>query len=416
MDGADPTAGVRDAIARGDDDDAFRHLRRAIGWPHGRALSASELAPYATLLAALAERRDATELAQLAAAVAADPEGPDRLYDLGYALIDAGAPTIAASLLARALELVPDSEEIVCELTSALESSLLYADACALLARHAELRARSFLCRYLYAFNAAMSGQLAITRDVLPALAPDSPESGTMQAAIAAIVERAARLGADPGPRDLRGWHYVLSGGVLLHVSPYGFETPMHGRYAWLHDSMARVATGLERLCALIGELPAPPPCVYAPPGRDHEIVAHALAAKLHVAVAPWPAIGVPAPGLVAIYDLATLAPAEAVRLVPRKPDQLVFAHAARWTADGPVAPDVTTLLHQQLVPPWNDDVRPAEVIAAELAAAPGLDDDERAADDPQHDAAVVSRAWPPAAGVRARWWAGGPVPSNKFE
>ncbi|HET7501710.1 MAG TPA: hypothetical protein VFK02_11920 [Kofleriaceae bacterium] len=427
----DPTAAIAALIAAGDHRAALDQLRAGFGWPTGKAIPAAELPRWLALLAELATRRGSEPLAELATAAVRDPDSPDRLYDLGYALIDAGAPSIAAAVLWRCLALVGDSEEVVCELISALESALAYPDAVAVLEEHAALRARSFLCRYLYAFNAAMSGRLDVTRAVLTQLEPDSSESAAMRDTIRGICERADQVaGACPlDGRDLRGWHYVLTGGLVLHQSPYGFDEPMHGRYAWLADSLARVATGLERLAALVAPLGLP--CVYAPAGRGHEIVAHAAAHKLGIPVAPWPAVGVPAPGLIAMYDLADLPGADLARLIQRRPDQIVFAHAAPWTTDSPLAPDVTTLLYQTIVPPWGahmivdpdtrkvseavPDDRPAQAIAEELVASPGLDDGELAADEPVRWAQLVARAWPPPPGPRSRLWAGGPVSSSRF-
>jgi hypothetical protein len=384
------------------------------------------------VLGELATRRGATELAELAAGAVRDPDSPDRLYDLGYALIDAGAPSIAASILWRCLALVGDSEEVVCELVSALESALAYPDAYAILDEHAALRGRSFLCRYLHAFNAAMTGRLDVTRVALGTLAPDSPETEAMCGTIAAIVERADRVaGVAPlDPLDLRGWQYVLTGSLVLHQSPYGFDDPMHGRYALLQDSLTRIASGLDRLVALARD--AGMPCVYSPPGRGHEIVARAVATRLGIPLAPWPAVGLPAPGLVVLYDLAELPAAEVPRLEQRREGQILFAHASPWTGDSPVAPDVTTLLYQTLVPPWGEgvridpdtrqvtrtaaDARDPEVIAAELVASPSLGAEELVADEPARWDALVARAWPASPGLRSRLWAGGPVPSNRFD
>jgi hypothetical protein len=216
---------------------------------------------------------------------------------------------------------------------------------------------------------------------------------------------------------------------VLTHRSPYGLDEPMHGRYAWLADSAARVATGLDHLVGLCAGIRLT--CVWATPGRSSEILAAAAAARLELPLAPWPTIGVPAPGLVVAYDLADLGPGEARRLAERRPDQVLYAHATPWTVDLPVAADLTTLLYQALVPPWGasawidpatgavdespPDDRAAEVIAAELAAAPALPADEQVADDGAALAALAARVWPPAPGGRARQWAGGPVPSSRF-
>ena len=434
---ADPTA-IAALIAAGDDRGAFDQLRAQLGWPAGKAITGGELPRWLELLAEIAARRGADSLAELATEVVRDPDSPDRLYDLGYALIDAGAPGIAAAVLWRCLALVGDSEEVVCELVSALESALAYGDAFAVLDEHAALRARSFLCRYLYAFNAAMIGRLEVTRAQLAGLAAepadiaaDAPDAAGLRETIRGIVARADLVaGLVPlDDRDLRGWHYVLTGGLVSHQSPYGFDTPMHGRYAWLADSLARISTGIDRLAALVAPLELP--CVYAPPGRSHEILAHAVSRRLGLPIAPWPAVGVPAPGLVVMYDLADLPSAEVARLVQRRPAQVVFAHASPWTIDSPLAPDVTTLLYQTLVPPWGahtivdpetrevsesaPDERPIEVIGEELAASPGLDAGELTADEPTRWDGLVARVWPLATGPRSRLWAGGPVPSSRF-
>ena len=414
-------------VEAGDDRAAYARLVGRLGWPQGRELARVEVPRYLRLLGELAGRRDSTELADLADTVVRDPDSPDRLYDLGYALIDAGAPSIAASVLWHCLALVGDSEEVVCELVSALESALAYPDALAILENHPALRARSFLCQYLYAFNAAMSGKLDITRATYRELTPLGDEEAALRDTIASIVVRADRLTgiASLDAHDLRGWHYVLSGGLLLHQSPYGYADPMHGRYAFLADSYERVSFGLDRLATLARDAP----CVYAPPGRDHEILALAAAKRLGLEVAPWPAVGVPAPGLVVAYDLADVQPNDLSRLIHRRPGQIFYAHASPWTIDCPVAPDLTTVLYQTLVAPWGDavmvdptthvvtktpaDGRPIEDIAAAIAGTlAGTDLD---ADEPVKWARLVERVWPLPPAPRARLWAGGPVPSSRF-
>ena len=401
-----------------------------LAWPDGRDLRAPEFLERLADLAALAVKRGAPQLADLCVAVARDPDNPDSLYQLGYALIDAGAPEVAASVLWRCLSLVGESEEVLCELVSALESALAYGDAFDVLARHEGLRARSYLPRYLYAYNAAMTGRLEIVRATLPSLAPISPDTEKLHATIAAIVERADRVAGISAldAQDLRGWHYVLTGGLVTHLSPYGFDEPMHGRYAWLSDSLSRLAYGIDRLAALIQPLSVP--CVYAPEGRDHEILAEAIARRTGLPRAPWPTIGVPSPGLVCVYDLAKLPAAHLAQLESRRADQILFAHASPWTTDCPIAPDVTTLLYQSLVPPWGEsaivapdgtvsrsppDDRPVDTIAAAIAASPPLDEADRVAEDLPRWESLVARVWPLPVGPRSRLWAGGPVVSSRF-
>ncbi|MBK9031894.1 MAG: hypothetical protein IPL61_11300 [Myxococcales bacterium] len=415
-------------LAAADPGAAFTEFRFTL-W-HPRAIAPDELADALGVLAQILVAMAQGELATRAAHASVHPADVDGLYDLGYHLIEAGLPAIAATVLTRALELAPDSEPVVTELCAALERHLAYGEARRLLERYPALVAERFLCRYLFAYNAVMSGDLEVARRLAPTLVPEDDNHVIMAARIAGFVARADRLaGAAPlDALDLRGWHHVISGGVLLHRSPHGLDTPMHGRYAWLQDSYDRIATGLAVLAEVLACWRWTPACVYAPPGRGHEAVALAAAARFGVAVAPWPMVGAPAPGLVVIHDLSELAPADLVRLRERRPAQLVYAHAACWTDDSAIAPDVVNLVHQSLVAPWDarlalppdadgprrsaPDERAAAALAEAIAAA-------RADDDPVDEIAaalaVAAVVGPPAPGARERWWAGGPVPSNRF-
>src|SRR6266436_9800800 len=95
----DDLAAIAGLISAGDDQQAFTRLRARMSWPRGKDLP--ELAAWVKLLGELAQRRDSTTLTELSSAVVRDPDSPDRLYDLGYALIDAGTPGIAATVLWR---------------------------------------------------------------------------------------------------------------------------------------------------------------------------------------------------------------------------------------------------------------------------------------------------------------------------
>ena len=406
---------IKQLIASGEVLPAFARLRLILEWPGGKRLARADLPRWLAMFAELLASRGATEIVAAAMAAVRDPDSPDRLYQLGYELIDIGLPEIAATILWHCLALVGESEEVVCELVSALESALRHPDAFEVLESYPALRARSFLPRYLHAYNAAMSGRLDVARAALPSLAPGGSDTESLHATIAGIVERADRIaGTCPlDPLDLRGWHYVLTGSLLTHQSPYGFDDPMHGRYAWLADSLPLVVTGIDRLASLVKGLELP--CVYAPQLRDDEILAEAIALRLGIPRAPWPAVGVPAPGLVVLYDLQTLPLHYAPQLIQRRPDQIVYAHASPWTIDSPIAPDVTTLLYQSLVPAWGADERSIEDVAASVVASPSVDAAELVADQAARWDALVGATWPPSPGPRSRLWAGGPVSSNRF-
>jgi hypothetical protein len=337
-------------------------------------------------------------------------------------------------VLRRCYDAVGDSEQVVTELVAALEAMMAYRDAAAFL-RDLPITAGSFLCRYLLAFNSTLAGDLATARRLAPELAPGpagDKDQDIMATRIGGFLARADRLGgiARLDDRDLRGWHYVITGGILTHQSPYGFDEPMHGRYAWLQDSPARIATGVARLERALAAWKLAPPCVYAPPGPGHDVVAAVIAARLGIPVAPWPAVGVPAPGVIAIYDLGGLDGREVPRLVDVRDDQIVYAHASPWAVDGPLAADVTTLLCQTLVPPWGPtlaveagvvvtrpvDTRSAADIAADVVAAGEMTGEDIAADDLETLDRMIAAAGPPAGPRRERLWAGSPVLSNRFD
>lgn len=420
------------ALAAGDPEAAFREFRWTLWYP--RTVPVDELVDGLDVIARIFAAMGHRELAERAAHSSIDSLDPDGLYQLGYQLVEEGLPAIASTVLSRCLELVPGSEEVVTELVSALERQLAYADARRVLEANPGLLETSFLCRYLRAFNAAMSGDLAVVREAVGTLAPREAVHETMALRISSIVARADRAteaGFALDTVDLRGWHYVLGGGMLGHLSPHGFDEGMHGRYAWVQDTLAMVKMGLSRLKAVLGAWGVAPPCVYAPSGRDHEVLAEAAARVLGIERMPWPSVGVPAPGLVVVYDLANVERKDLERLLERRDGQVLYAHATGWTEDGAIGADVTTVLHQSIVTPWEPqlvidpatgqaktgeaDPRSVEELGSAVAASADMRDEDVARDDLAGLERLAKVAGRPEPGRRERAWAGGPVGSNRF-
>ncbi len=67
--------------------------------------------------------------------------------------------------------------------------------------------------------------------------------------------------------QDLRGWHYVLTGGVLATLSPHGFSG-MTDRWAYLSDSAGGCAAVLQRLRLIMGAVGTAPEAVSLLPDR----------------------------------------------------------------------------------------------------------------------------------------------------
>lgn len=371
---------------------------------------------------------------------AENPDDPAVLYELGYQLIEQGLHGIAATVLTRALSFAPGEEGLVNELCSALEGSGFSAEACKVLRASPELVEKSFVCRYLLAFNAIMSGDLVTPERLLRGLETLADRSSAghtfMRSTLAGMIlrARAIRDVARLDEIDLRGWHFVLTGGLLAHVSPHGFEEGMRGRYAYVQDSPYFCVEGLRRLQAILQAYRLAPSRLLYLPDRGSEILGRAAAKLLDLPAAPWPAGGDEGPALIVAYDLAHADEDALASVHERRAGQILFVHAACWTQPPPFAPDVVTFLYQVNGPFWGERfgahstaegtvllpevARPAEAIALEIAEAVPA---EGALDDlPALSALaekIAERGYDAlvAPGRRGRFWPSSPVKSNRF-
>ncbi|GAA0450638.1 hypothetical protein Aca07nite_54830 [Actinoplanes capillaceus] len=394
-------------------------------------LTAAPGAPTAELAALLARAGRLAgfdDLAEAADAVLSDPGDAVFLYQLGWACIERGISRIAIPLLEASLEAAPGRRQIVTELVAAYEDDYRYGDAVAVLEAN-DAGLQDWPDRYLLALNSVMSGDVDRARQVTGRLAPAPPDWAHAHKRLFGMLERARTV---PGMLDhqaLRSWHYVLNGGVLLHLSPYGFDEPMRGRYAYLSDSLAALRRTIDRLRVVVEAVGSSASTVSLLPDRGSLIFGLALASALDLPAQPYE------PGrhdtIVAAYDLSALT-VPLSTLVERTSGTLLVEHATSWTDPVPLAPDATGLLYQSLVPAWGERMRflaggePEQVPAddrpvEELAAAVGEttpDEDEVAPGDTSADlaafAAGLAGRWP-LTGRRDRLWSPGPVSSARF-
>jgi hypothetical protein len=422
-------------LASGDIQGLLRHLR-----VHGEALPLDEMA---RLMAGAARVAGFDDLAQAAAAAAEDEADPRAYYDFGYACIERGVQYLAVRPLARALELAPDSAPVLSELVTALESNGQHARAVTVLEEHES--AMQWVNRFQYVYNALMAGELAKAADGFGRLPePEDTAWTPAREKVRHMLARAnvARTVTPLSREDLRGWHYVLTGGILGGLSPYGFDQGMTGRWAYVNDSTASCAAALQRLKLILDAASVGPESVSSLPDRSSQIIGAAAAVVLGLPVADFDPDKPGAHSLVVAYDLTGADPDAVKALRQRAPGQVLFERAMCWTAPPRVTADVTGLLGQMVVPPWGAqlrrledgsvgdgpaDDRPAEAVADEIVhAAPAQDEgDGETPPDPDEDlqrfaAAVTS----PAARERDGGWLGGireyipdagPVPSSRF-
>ncbi|MHB2019041.1 MAG: hypothetical protein ACYCW6_19000 [Candidatus Xenobia bacterium] len=426
-----------EALAAGDPQTAFLSFRSVLEYP-GKMESRDRWADALGVFARIGEAIAGAEFASKIEAAAADPDDVDALYELGYELVEQALPSVAATVLARAHELAPGQERLLAELAVALKDDGRYPEACFLLREASALLEQSFICRYLLAFNSLLTGDLDEPRALLPGLRDATdPRSASMTAQVEGMLLRAdaVRGVSTLDPEDLRGWHFVLNGSLLLHLSPFGRREGMNGRYAWLQDSPALCLEGLRRTQAVLQAWEKAPPCVFELSDRESSVLAHAAATRLGLPLRPWqPNAG---PGLIVAYDLGGLDGELLASLQEQRPGQLLWTHACCWTHPSPFASDMLTLLYQFNRSPWQGQLvvnqithepiespprlEPAAALADEvLAAALG---EEALEDLPELIAFArairgVRGAHAPGAfssGRRRRQWRDSPVPSNRF-
>ena len=401
---------------------------------HGWSPEAAQLAGFDDLARAAA-----------AAAQAGDGSGPHDarvLYDFGYACLERGAGYLAVRPLTRALDLAPDAAPVLSELITALEQDGQHARAVAVLEEHES--AMGWLHRFQYVYNALMAGSLDKASDGYTRL--PEPQDTTWIPARDKVRRMLARAGiaraVSPLDRqDLRGWHYVLTGGVLASLSPYGFDA-MTGRWAYVSDSADACAATLERLRLILDTAGTAPQSLALLPDRSSQILGTAAAATLGLPAADFDASTPAGHSIVVAYDLTSTDPAAVAALRERAPGQILFERATCWTDPPRVTADISGLLGQTVVPPWAGqlrrlddgtvgqgpaDDRPIEAVAAEIAGTtPDKDEGDRSAPpDPEEnlrhfvETVTASKArdrdggW--LGGIREYIPDAGPVPSSRF-
>lgn len=369
------------------------------------------------------------------------PDDPSALAALGRRLHAEALPRMAATLFARAHRIAPLDEAILAALVSALAADSQHARACAVLRDAPAPHGPSLSRRGVLARHAVLAGDLDSPRQCLPELVRSTdPAHQELARVIGGMLARADAIAKVSAldPRDLRGWHFVATGGLLLHRSPHGVDA-MNGRYGFVHDSYQSCRDGLRRVAAVLAALERPIARVFAPGDRASAILGRAVAAVLGCPLLDWPDAGTEPAGLVVVYDLDGLAPSSREALRIHRPGQVLYCQAASWTEEPPFAADLVLRQHQFSRAPWDGhagvdpatgdwrevpaDDGDAATLAARIAAAPpdaAAEADLSALLAVTRAAAAVDGAAAAGAlrdtGIRRRAWCGTPVPSRRFD
>ena len=354
---AEAIAHALQLLEEGNAPKAFHTIRPEIAAPATVASSAFEHAIRA--LASISRALGAGGVAELMDDVADDPDDLQKLYQLGWVLIEQDVGDLAATVLARADDLAPGDPRIVEELTTAYGDVGLHEQARDAVLKHPALLTSGLIFPYLASFHAILAGDIATAEGLVPRLRAEVTADAQAQFMVGTILEMLARADGTGAvtsldENDLRGWHLVTTGGLLLHVSPHGFDQGMNGRYAYVQDSPALCLDGIRSVELLLRTWSAVPTRVRHFPDANSEALARALATRLDAELLPWDLAAIDEACVVVAYDLAT-APVELLApLRTKRPGQILWGHACCWCATHPVAADLVTFLYQFNRAPWD--------------------------------------------------------------
>src|SRR5262245_12179790 len=156
-----------DALSAGEPQRAFALFRWALEYP-GTLPSDDAWRDALSIFAQIAAEMADDEFAEYVRRAANRPDDTINLYELGNQLIEQSLHGIAATVLMRAHQLLPGREQILIELVAALEGSQNNHDACCVLRDAGTMVEESFVCRYLLAYNAMMTGDVEEPEQLRP--------------------------------------------------------------------------------------------------------------------------------------------------------------------------------------------------------------------------------------------------------
>lgn len=348
---------VKEQLDKSNPSDAYLLLRDVLEYP-GKIDDDLVWRDAFGLLEQITRDLDEIELATLVKKIIGNPNDVDALFDLSYELYEQNLYGVAATLLKKANEISPQDSKIVTELVSNLEALFLNNEAYKVLTQSKKLVESDEFCRYLLAFNALMIGNIDEPGKILPSIKNSKDKDIQFMAnSLNGMLGRALifKENRSLDDKDLRGWHMVLNSSILLHLSPFGLDDGMNGRYSYISDSYSLIRHGIDRLKAVIDISNINVPSVLALPDRSSRILALATSRILGIPFKDWNNIDITTPGLIVAYDLDESNSGEILKeIADHRPGQILWAHASNWINPFPFAPDITTYLYQHNTNPWS--------------------------------------------------------------
>jgi hypothetical protein len=278
-----------------------------------------------------------------------DTTNSNAFYELGIRLTSAQHPGIATAILGYGLSQFPKDERLLHELVASLEIQGLYKIALTYLKASQN---REFTTIYLLAFNTLMMGDIDEARKIAVALEPNSTSEYQMNDRLNRIflrikaIEGVTSLDAS----DFRGWHFALTGGLLLHLP----DPAKHkfGHYESLEDSNALLKEGIYRLCSIFELWKVRIPRIHSFDNPESHRLGLAFSETLGV---PERTTLLPnEPGLFVFYDQANIIRDVLTQISKHAKGVYFYCHGSQFNSEYSVAPDFTNLMYSWMVSPWD--------------------------------------------------------------
>lgn len=289
------------------------------------------------------------QLQQACQILSKDIANMDAFYKLGFILTARQYPEIASAVLAYAVKQAPNNLPVLHELVAALEMQGLYAPA---LSSLKNANGTDFTTRYLLAFNTLMTGDIDEALNIGKTLKSDSASSDVMLKKWHAIFARVRAVeGVTSLDRsDYRGWHFILTGGLLLHLPDPAKH--MYGQYESLEDSESLIKEGIYRLCSIFDLWKFKVPKILSFDNPESHRLGLAFSSTLGIpektVVSPKEA------GLFVVYDHSNVINEVMDGISKHSNSMLFYCHASQFNREYKVAPDFTNLMYTWLVSPWE--------------------------------------------------------------
>lgn len=351
---ADITSGIvaaNQAALAGDTMGAIEAAREALLSSQALTASAWERCDALTAMGPVWSRCFSAEVLALVAALSPE-SGADDFTAVAERVSDTGRHGIAGALYAMAASADGHSVARWLAATQALDAAGEHATALAVLEQCPPSVVVDPSLVEARAWQALLSRDVASAQEFADALDPQRDGAARLQAALA----RAQTLGRT-GPLavdDLRAWHMVMTGGVLLRVAPGDKgDGSFNGRFAAHQDGPSVALEAVRKVAYALGVLDMTMANVFFYADWPSAVLAHAIG-KVFGRMPKALEFPCAEPGLIVVNDLEVLTEVQREALAQRHPQQVLWNHAACHTRNQALAGDFTTFLCAVNDTPWK--------------------------------------------------------------